>query len=120
MSKKYEYFSHSECEFYPCHAGADEDNFNCLFCYCPLYVLGDRCGGNFRYLENGYKDCSGCLYPHNRGNYDAIMKRYGEILAAITPHGDEHKRPPQQTQNAKPNRTVQEDNIKTKSGGTRR
>ena len=109
MSKKYEYFSHSECEFYPCHAGGDEDNFNC-----------DRCGGNFRYLENGYKDCSGCLYPHNRGNYDAIMKRYGEILAAITPHGDEHKRPPQQTQNAKPNRTVQEDNIKTKSGGTRR
>ena len=72
MSKKYAYFSHRECEFYPCHAGADDENFNCLFCYCPLYVLGDRCGGNFRYLENGYKDC-----------YDAIMKRYGEILAAM-------------------------------------
>ena len=61
----------------------DPDNFNCLFCYCPLYVLGERCGGSFTYLENGYKDCRRCLYPHDRGSYDAIMKRYGEILAVM-------------------------------------
>lgn len=82
-AKRYSYFSHRECEFFPCHEGADPDNFNCLFCYCPLYVLGERCGGNFTYLENGYKDCSRCLYPHDRGSYDAIMKRYGEILAVM-------------------------------------
>jgi Zn-finger protein len=25
----------------PCHAGADPDTFNCLFCFCPLYF--SRC-----------------------------------------------------------------------------
>lgn len=73
------YFSHRECEHFPCHVGADADDFNCLFCYCPLYVLGDRCGGDFVMLENGVKDCSGCLFPHKRENYDAIIGRYGEI-----------------------------------------
>lgn len=83
MSKRYSYFAHRECEFFPCHEGADPNHFNCLFCYCPLYVLGNRCGGNFTYLENGYKDCSRCLYPHIRGSYDSIMKRYGEIIATM-------------------------------------
>lgn len=63
-------------------------NFNCLFCYCPLYVLGDRCGGKFAYLPNGYKDCSRCLFPHLRENYGVITERYGEILAAI-PYPDQ-------------------------------
>ena len=45
MSKKYweekefSYFSHRKCEFFPCHKNADENNFNCLFCYCPLYTI---------------------------------------------------------------------------------
>lgn len=56
--KHYAYFSNRECEYFPCHKGADQENFNCLFCYCPLYVLGDRCGGKFVYLPNGYKDPS--------------------------------------------------------------
>lgn len=38
--KHYAYFSNRECEYFPCHKGADPENFNCLFCYCPLYVLG--------------------------------------------------------------------------------
>ena len=45
--KHYSYFSNKECEYFPCHKGADPENFNCLFCYCPLYALGDKCGGNF-------------------------------------------------------------------------
>ena len=40
------------------------DEFNCLFCYCPLYVLGPDCGGNFSYTEDGVKDCSACTLPH--------------------------------------------------------
>jgi Zn-finger protein len=79
--KNYSYFSHKECEYFPCHKGADENNFNCLFCYCPLYALGSKCGGNFVYLTNGIKDCSNCLYPHLRENYDEINSRYMEILA---------------------------------------
>ncbi len=83
MAKKYNYFSHKDCEFYPCHEGADPDDFNCLFCYCPLYMLGDKCGGDFVYLKNGTKDCTHCLYPHRRENYDAVKARFGEIRAAM-------------------------------------
>lgn len=83
MKKEYTYFSHHRCEYFPCHAGADPHNFNCLFCYCPLYVLGDQCGGQFTYLPNRNKDCSQCLYPHLRENYDAITGRYREIMAHI-------------------------------------
>ena len=39
--KEYSYFSHKKCEYFPCHKGADPENFNCLFCYCPLYALAD-------------------------------------------------------------------------------
>ena len=84
MSDNYSFFSHRKCEYFPCHKGADKDNFNCLFCYCPLYVLGDQCGGEFVYLPNGYKDCSQCIYPHLRESYDAITGRYWEILAALS------------------------------------
>ena len=83
MEDKYRFFAHRECEFFPCHPGADPDRFNCLFCYCPLYCLGKNCGGNFTILENGIKDCSGCLYPHIPENYQAINSRYQEILDII-------------------------------------
>ena len=56
--KEYAYFSHKKCEYFPCHKGADPEDFNCLFCYCPLYALGDKCGGNFKYNEKGFKDCT--------------------------------------------------------------
>lgn len=89
--RKYSYFSHRECEYFPCHAGADPDNFNCLFCYCPLYALGDGCKGSFKYLENGYKDCSSCMLPHLKENYDAIIARYRDILNIMPPRADEAK-----------------------------
>ena len=38
------------------------------------------CGGNFRYTENGIKDCSGCLFPHRRENYDRVIARFMEIV----------------------------------------
>jgi Zn-finger protein len=78
--RNYDYFQHKECEYFPCHKGADPGNFSCLFCYCPLYALGERCGGNFTYMENGIKDCSNCLRPHRRENYDAIMEGMTAIL----------------------------------------
>ena len=80
MSQEYSYFSHKKCEYFPCHKGADPDNFNCLFCYCPLYVLGDKCGGNFRYTEKGRKDCTNCQFPHKRENYKAVPARYEDIV----------------------------------------
>lgn len=80
---KYRFFQHGACEFFPCHKTDRPEDFNCLFCYCPLYALGRKCGGNFRYLENGVKDCSDCLIPHERGNYDLIVGRFAEIAALM-------------------------------------
>ena len=51
----YDFFQNRECEYFPCHTGLDPEEFNCLFCYCPLYALKDKCGGNFRYTKNGIK-----------------------------------------------------------------
>ena len=76
----YDFFQNKECEYFPCHKGADPDTFSCLFCYCPLYALGDRCGGNFRYTEKGIKDCSSCLRPHQRENYASITADIRKIL----------------------------------------
>ena len=72
----FSYFCNRDCEYYPCHKGADPEHFNCLFCYCPLYALGSRCGGNYRYSDNGIKDCSECLLPHSKGGYEIINDKY--------------------------------------------
>ncbi|MBQ7535958.1 MAG: ATP-binding cassette domain-containing protein [Stomatobaculum sp.] len=81
QKKRYCFMQNRACEFFPCHKNIPEEEFNCLFCYCPLYALGERCGGAFRYLESGVKDCSGCGFPHLRGNYEKIIGRYPEIAA---------------------------------------
>lgn len=81
--KKYAFFQNRECEYFPCHKTDDPENFNCLFCYCPLYALGRKCGGNFRYTDKGIKDCSGCCFPHKRGNYDKVVSRYSDIVELI-------------------------------------
>ncbi len=76
----YDFFQNKQCEFFPCHKNADPETFSCLFCYCPLYALGDQCGGNFRYTAEGIKDCSDCLRPHVRENYDCICKCMKKII----------------------------------------
>ena len=74
MKNSFSYFKNRECEFFPCHTGANEEEFNCLFCFCPLYK-DENCGGNFTLTQNGIKDCSGCLVPHNPKNYDYIISK---------------------------------------------
>ena len=76
----YDFFQNKACEYFPCHQGMAEDKFSCLFCYCPLYALGDRCGGNFQYTANGIKDCSGCLVPHRRENYGKVMEKLALVI----------------------------------------
>ena len=80
MSNSFKFFSHKECEYFPCHRGVAEEDFNCLFCYCPLYFLGEACGGNFTYTKNGVKNCMGCSRPHIRENYDIIIERLREAM----------------------------------------
>ena len=75
----YSFVQNKNCEFFPCHAAAHPEDFNCLFCYCPLYVLGSGCGGNFKWLENGTKDCSGCMVPHGRKSYSYVTAHWNRI-----------------------------------------
>lgn len=84
--RRYQFFNHAACEFYPCHDMPAEE-LNCLFCFCPLYALGPACGGNCRYVgERGdIKDCSACTLPHRRENYDYLMGRYAEIQRLAAP-----------------------------------
>ena len=112
--KGYSFFQNTNCEYFPCHQTNKTEDFNCLFCYCPLYALGercggglqytesgikdcsalgDKCGGNFQYLASGYKDCSGCLIPHRRENYGRILEKYPQIadLAKQNRTKDEEK-----------------------------
>ena len=77
------FFRNTSCPYFPCHEGVDPASFNCLFCYCPLYALGKRCGGNFRYSEKGYKDCTGCVFPHMQENYEKVTGRYREIMELV-------------------------------------
>lgn len=72
MSSKY--FCNESCEYFPCHEGVRE--FNCMFCFCPLYGKED-CGGNYTVLSSGVKDCSKCIFPHVKSNYDKIIKKLG-------------------------------------------
>ena len=76
----YDFFQNKACEYFPCHNTAHPENFSCMFCYCPLYALGDKCGGNFIYTEKGIKDCSGCLIPHRRENYERVIDKMSDII----------------------------------------
>ena len=73
------YFKNTDCEYFPCHKVENEEYFNCLFCYCPLYTLGDKCGGNFTFNEKGIKDCSACTLPHSKKGYEYINSKFPEL-----------------------------------------
>lgn len=74
MLNNYRYFSNKECEFFPCHPLGTENNFNCLFCFCPLYTMSD-CGGTYTYTSEGKKDCSNCIFPHLQENYGKVLDK---------------------------------------------
>ena len=82
-NKKYSFFQHTECEYFPCHQTSKPEDFNCLFCYCPLYALGDKCGGNFYYSKKGIKVCTKCIFPHVRQNFGKVIDRYPEIVKLV-------------------------------------
>ena len=74
----YKFFQNKECEYFPCHKTDKPEDFNCLFCYCPLYCMEDKCGGNFKYTDKGVKSCVACIRPHVRENYDEIKNVMSE------------------------------------------
>ena len=79
MADNYSFFSNRKCEYFPCHRVSDEiaeKDFNCLFCYCPLY-LKEKCPGNTVYFVTAggdrIKDCSQCIFPHRAENYGRVL-----------------------------------------------
>ncbi|ONI44693.1 metal-binding protein [Candidatus Epulonipiscium fishelsonii] len=76
----YKMYQNLKCEYFPCHKIKNVEIFNCMFCYCPLYLLKEDCGGNFVYLDNGIKDCSNCLKPHGEHSYNLIQSKMETIL----------------------------------------
>lgn len=78
-TENYKFSQNRKCEFFPCHKVKNEAEFNCLFCFCPLYMLKGNCGGNFKY-SNGVKDCSDCTLPHAKGAYEHVMSKMSIVI----------------------------------------
>lgn len=81
------FFSNRACKYFPCHEGIDERDFNCLFCYCPLYALGPECGGNFTYTKSGRKNCKNCSAPHRGDAGIKLVASHYEQLASLASLG---------------------------------
>jgi len=79
MKNSYRFFQNRACKYFPCHVQGDYSDFNCMFCYCPLYAFGEECGGNYSYTEEGIKDCSRCLINHAPNGYDYINAKLSEF-----------------------------------------
>ena len=58
--------------------GADPENFNCLFCYCPLYA-GRGVAAETSVHCRRRQTAQLHLFPHNPDNYMAICMRYEEV-----------------------------------------
>lgn len=77
MKNSYWFYKNVDCYHFPCHKVENKDEFNCKFCYCPLYFV-EECGGDHR--DNmGIKDCSQCLIPHRPHGYDYINRKLMDI-----------------------------------------
>lgn len=81
------FFSNTSCEYFPCHEGVAPEDFNCLFCYCPLYALGDKCGGHFAYTSKGVKSCVGCELPHDGEDGVRLVQEKWPLLSALAQRG---------------------------------
>ncbi|NDV24385.1 cysteine-rich small domain-containing protein [Desulfovibrio sp. JC022] len=77
MENSHRFFRNIDCRYFPCHQVSDETSFNCLFCFCPLYLVED-CGGRFKTTAKGVKDCTDCKIPHRPEGYDYIIKKLKE------------------------------------------
>lgn len=78
-----QFFQNRACAYFPCHKGIAEEDFNCMFCYCPLYTLGKACGGNYVYKASGVKSCKDCTVVHRKENCRMVFERHAEIMAVV-------------------------------------
>ena len=70
------------CKHYPCHKDTNEEDFDCLLCYCPLYEA-EACGGKYTLIhkkKRSIKDCSDCVLPHTEMGQRFIIRKLLQIL----------------------------------------
>lgn len=82
MKNSYRFFNNTDCEYFPCHKTEKPEEFNCLLCFCPLYFF-EECGGNYRLLDSGVKDCTNCMIPHVPKGYDHILGKLKERINEV-------------------------------------
>ena len=47
-------------------------------------MMGEECGGNFKYTSHGIKDCSDCVLPHTKDvGYDHIQKKMMDVIERV-------------------------------------
>lgn len=75
----FNFFQNHQCRYFPCHDSIPVEEFNCLFCYCPLMFI--ECTGNYTLMENGIKDCSQCTYNHDKHAWKNILNDLREHMS---------------------------------------
>ena len=79
-TENYKFFQHKDCEFFPCTRLINRR----ISTACSAIVLCMRSATNawnFQYTDTGFKDCTNCMFPHVRSNYEKILERYQDIIA---------------------------------------
>ena len=78
MRNSYKFFQNKSCKFFPCHKGIKDEDFNCMFCFCPTFnkITNIQLVDGQILVERGCgrKYCEKCTFPHERKNYDKIIK----------------------------------------------
>ena len=87
MSENFKFNQNKKCEYFPCHKVKDDEQFNCLFCFCPLFWIPD-CGGNPTW-RGKVKDCTGCTKPHMPGGYEHVIARLKERFTELKETNEE-------------------------------
>ena len=81
----FNFYQNTDCRYFPCHGkepgtgSVPVEDFNCLFCYCPLMHV-PNCGGNYTIMENGFKDCMKCTRNHDKDSWKFVISRLRDIM----------------------------------------
>ena len=84
LKADFNFYQNVECRYFPCHGkepgtgSVPIEDFNCLFCYCPLMFI--ECDGNYTLLDSGFKDCSKCTRNHDKDAWKFIVSRLREKM----------------------------------------
>lgn len=73
--ESYKFFQNKDCPYFPCHEGVPEEEFSCLFCYCPWYY---HCGS-----RESLNNCKDCTFPHDPLQYDNMIKGIQNIHESL-------------------------------------